>query len=280
MTTQGFLPPADNAEIGCPLLHSESGEYVPPRKVLGIQTEHTEESANSFIMRSELDINKYVSSDGMLYFRLGNFLTPDNLVHGPVYSAFLAAKDQIDRCFAAHQSEFGECEVVVILRCLSKSPKFYYYIVDLVRRGVVDAHTHINYGIYEGALGVEYWNHIALFSAHRQCTPADLEDARKLLSGLMLDHSLAAVDNVSRRIKPMYEMLQQFDPNKIDTHATTSIAKIMRYCFGISSANGRIVETPLSSGSLLGLLPGVAHQDEEETNSQRPVIYGHSGDED
>jgi hypothetical protein len=88
--------------------------------------------------------DRHISGDGLPYFHCERLVTPNDLADKTVIPAFLMARDQINQCFEAHNAKLGHtCEVVIVLRCLSsRRPMFYYYIVDHIRRRIVDTHTY------------------------------------------------------------------------------------------------------------------------------------------
>ncbi|CAE6395835.1 unnamed protein product [Rhizoctonia solani] len=185
-------------------------------------------------------IRQYISADGMLYFGHGQFLCPDNLTNPVVFSAFLIVLRDLSQHLTAQNAQFGRFEVVIALQCVSpKEPRFSYYFVDHYLRRISDESSLMgdiidsNHGAaLWNLLDPNYWEHVALFSAHRPCTSADYDLTLGLLQKLQSREAVASLDtgddDTPSDFEALRNLLANFDRTNIDKHATASIAKIMK----------------------------------------------------
>ncbi|KDN40131.1 hypothetical protein RSAG8_08331, partial [Rhizoctonia solani AG-8 WAC10335] len=203
--------------------------------------EHVNDSVH--IVVGGYQVRQHVSADGMLYFGYEQFLSPNNLANCVVFSAFLVASRELSHYLATQKPQVEGFEVVLILQCVSLTePRFSYYFVDHRLRRVSDESILLenrivfpkadNRGIIEwNVADHNYWDHVAIFSAHRLCTTEDYDQALGLLLGLQ-SQALASPDmqndDTGNDLEALRNLLSLFNRTRIGTHATASIAKIMK----------------------------------------------------
>ncbi|CAE6472567.1 unnamed protein product [Rhizoctonia solani] len=196
--------------------------------------EHVSDS--TYIDVGGYQVRRCVSAGGLLYFCYEQFLSPNNLTNSSVFWAFLVALRELSQYLVARSNELGRYEVVITLQCISPTePQFSYYFVDHYLRRVSDESVFVedviaNCGTVRWNVAY-YWEHIAIFSAHRLCTAADYDQARMLLLGLQYQASAASPDlqhdDTQSDLEILHNMLSGFSRTSIGMHATASIARIM-----------------------------------------------------
>lgn len=116
----------------------------------------------------------------------------------------------IEECLDTHRVILDECEITIVLRCVSlRRLKFRYYMVDHERKRIRWIHgepievkdqssKHILNASYrtpgEALVQTEpvvptdkwlgYWEHMASFPTHRSCSPQDYNNALGHLSAM------------------------------------------------------------------------------------------------
>ncbi|ELU36118.1 hypothetical protein AG1IA_09852 [Rhizoctonia solani AG-1 IA] len=168
-------------------VYARRGNFAYPCEAM-----HKKENLDDFShagLRSG-QLRRYVSSNGRLYFGYEKFITPNNLTNHAVFSAFLVASREISKLIAMGNNTHNDFEVVIVLQCISLAkPKFSYYFVDHDHRRVsnesilINDKTDISSDTKRSVAG--YWEHLAMFSTHHLCTPADYNLARTLLNSLV-----------------------------------------------------------------------------------------------
>ncbi|KAJ1305941.1 hypothetical protein OPQ81_010659 [Rhizoctonia solani] len=275
-------------ESAHPFFHIRHGEFAYPLQAVQRKEKRCLDASRKECVDSvqlgvgSYQVRRYVSADGRLYFGYKQFLSPNNLADHVVFSAFLIALRELSQYFNAQNTQPGRFEVVITLQCVSKTePQFCYYFVDHHLHRVSDESILIgnvidHHGDHHGAAGwskATYWDHIAIFSAHRLCTTADYDQVRILLLGLQAQ-SLASLDtrNDDALNKPdaLLDLLSQFDRISINSLATASIAKIMKRILSPPPAPRARHLTSLGSSILCSLrgilLPGDPSKDHSCSN--------------
>ncbi|CAE7128404.1 unnamed protein product [Rhizoctonia solani] len=213
-------------------------------------------------------IQRHTSASGMLYFLHEQFLSPNNLTNNMVFSAFLVALEELSQYFAKQSFQLGRFEVVIVLQCVSLTePRFSYYFVDHQFRRVSDESIFLeNRTDNHGTIGWNvadhnYWDHVAVFSAHRPCTAEDYDRVLRLLE--LQSHATVASREVQNDDTPndpemLRNLLSLFDRNRIDAHATASIANIMKRMLAPPPVSRPRTSTSIGSTilrSLRGIIP-------------------------
>ncbi|KAG9091064.1 hypothetical protein FRC06_000727 [Ceratobasidium sp. 370] len=134
----------------------------------------------------------HYTHDGSAYYtHLNNrYLTVNNIHNPSIRAMFLRLVASIEQCPSSRAQELGDCEIVIVLRCLSeRHPKFAYYIVDHNARTIQWAHGrqfNDSPDLYDVAMrnAAEYWDHRSRFCAHRRCSQSDYDELLRLLSAL------------------------------------------------------------------------------------------------
>ncbi|CAE6379330.1 unnamed protein product [Rhizoctonia solani] len=275
-------------ESAYPSSYIRRGVFAYPLQAIQVKEKRCLEASRKEYLDASVNIrvgshqiSQYVSADGMLYFGHEQFLSPNNLTNSVVFSAFLVASTELSQYLAAQSSHFNRFEVVIVLQCVSSTdPRFSYYFVDHQLRRISDESILLEERIdNHGTIGWNmadhnYWTHVAIFSTHRPCTPEDYDQALGLLLELQ-SQALASPDmqndDISNDLETMRNLLSLFNRNRIGTHATASIAKIMKR-FVLPPAPKPRDPTPLGS-TILRSLRGIvllrdSGQNEEYDNAE------------
>ncbi|CCO33659.1 hypothetical protein BN14_07744 [Rhizoctonia solani AG-1 IB] len=272
-------------------LRTRRGKFAYPHETATRKEKRLEDLDYASLGNGQL--RRYVSSDGRLYFGYGRFISPNNLADRAVFAAFLIASEELSQLTTMHSNLHDGFEAVISLQCISLAGlQFCYYFVDHDHHRVSDPLIFMSDGI--GACNddkkciIGYWEHLALFSTHNLCTPIDYKIAQGLLAELQSQQltSLATRDDdTPGGTEILCNMLSRFDPFRIDTHATASIARVMKWILVDPPApKPRGTAWPSILRSLRGIIfmhPDDRDENEEsETRDAHPLVHGDSLDSD
>ncbi|CAE6353299.1 unnamed protein product [Rhizoctonia solani] len=259
-----------------PPLHVRRGQFAYPREAVGRQEKRClDSSRKEYIEDLAYDslgngcLRRHVSSDGRLYFGYEQFISPNNLGNRAVFSAFQIASQELSQLAAI--TMHSRFEVVISLQCISPAePQFSYYFVDHDHHRVSDesilTEHQINTYSNDKRSIIGYWEHLALFSAHHLCTSVDYYFARGLLFGRRSQQLASLItrnDDTLGETEILCSLLSQFDPVRIDTHATASIARVMKWIMADPPAP-KLRSTTWPGSTILRSLRGIILADPDD----------------